>query len=378
MVAVRLSDGKGEGLFATGAVKQGDVVLHEMGVAYGDGEEGAEGVCATLDEVAGVELDLDLLKAALGLMRKGGVGSYSVQTRLAFFEEILAPAARSLRDLHNIDVTALCRALAAVQENSFLDSQTGGSLLFPLAAKANHACCHAANCEAFHKGREIWLVARRGIAEGEEVTIDYLNQELDDKDLEQRQSVIEEARGFRCVCTLCSEEAVGYTTAHQSTETAAMLALASGAPAEAVRVVDEGSAPPFLKVRVYRALRDYCEATGEYLTAAVFAAREASLLPPLTLALPRALIIYGVNAWRHQCGSQPPPETQHYPPAAVSVPSDEAEGVEHASPKESFRQALSLLRSGLSPPGEDGPLALRAEELLAASSPPLPEPPEDC
>ena len=74
--------------------------------------------------------------------------------------------------------------------------------MFPLVSGINHSC--DPNCEvAYVEDNGVMIVARRPIAAGEELTISYVDPEMDDED---RREELEETYGFECACPKCAPE----------------------------------------------------------------------------------------------------------------------------------------------------------------------------
>lgn len=77
-----------------------------------------------------------------------------------------------------------------------------GAAVFPLVSGINHSC--DPNCEvAYVEDNGVMIVARRPIAAGEELTISYVDPEMDDED---RREELEETYGFECACSKCAPE----------------------------------------------------------------------------------------------------------------------------------------------------------------------------
>ena len=77
-----------------------------------------------------------------------------------------------------------------------------GAAVFPLVSGINHSC--DPNCEvAYVEDNGVMIVARRPIAAGEELTISYVDPEMDDED---RREELEETYGFECACPKCAPE----------------------------------------------------------------------------------------------------------------------------------------------------------------------------
>ncbi|XP_071691357.1 histone-lysine N-methyltransferase ATXR2-like [Rutidosis leptorrhynchoides] len=79
-----------------------------------------------------------------------------------------------------------------------------GTAFYPLQSCMNHSCCPSA--KAFKrdedKDGQATIIACRPIKEGEEVTISYIDEDLE---LEERQAMLADY-GFRCKCPRCIEE----------------------------------------------------------------------------------------------------------------------------------------------------------------------------
>ena len=99
-----------------------------------------------------------------------------------------------------------------VKRNSFcLEVQgenEGGVALMGAASLANHSCCPNAACVELGGTQflidERALIARRPIALGEEITIEYLDVCQPTVD---RRRILQKAYGFVCNCVLCTNTA---------------------------------------------------------------------------------------------------------------------------------------------------------------------------
>lgn len=75
-----------------------------------------------------------------------------------------------------------------------------GAAVFPLVSGINHSC--DPNCEvAYVEDNGVMIVARRDIAAEEELTISYVDPDMDDED---RREELEETYGFECACAKCA------------------------------------------------------------------------------------------------------------------------------------------------------------------------------
>ncbi|KXS16376.1 SET domain-containing protein [Gonapodya prolifera JEL478] len=89
--------------------------------------------------------------------------------------------------------------------------QTVGSALFPLASMLNHSCAPNAavafSASPEHHAPLIHVLADRDIAEGEEVTISYVDPDGGDYKIgDERRMWLEWAYGFKCRCPRCMHE----------------------------------------------------------------------------------------------------------------------------------------------------------------------------
>lgn len=79
-----------------------------------------------------------------------------------------------------------------------------GTAFYPLQSCMNHSCCPSA--KAFKrdedKDGQATIIACRPIKKGEEVTISYIDEDLE---FEERQAMLADY-GFRCKCPRCLEE----------------------------------------------------------------------------------------------------------------------------------------------------------------------------
>ncbi|GKC70345.1 histone-lysine N-methyltransferase ATXR2 [Tanacetum coccineum] len=80
-----------------------------------------------------------------------------------------------------------------------------GTAFYPLQSCMNHSCCPSAKAFKREEDRDgqAAILACRSIKKGEEVTISYIDEDLE---LEERRAVLADY-GFRCKCPRCIEEA---------------------------------------------------------------------------------------------------------------------------------------------------------------------------
>jgi len=100
------------------------------------------------------------------------------------------------------------------------------ALLYPLLSKVNHSCLpNAVNVVRSGRG---FLFATRPIAQGEEITINYLGSaRLEAIHYHQRQALLQTKRSFTCLCALCKNDAKQLITRqehlHQAVELNALV-----------------------------------------------------------------------------------------------------------------------------------------------------------
>ena len=386
--------------FAVEAVQKGCIVHTEPALSSGREVSYVEAarLQGAIEYASGVELDPPLLQAAVAFVdldTYGVVQSLAHDCKFSFFHTHLLPAEGVVKAFlqqygeEGDYFTKFCTALAVIQENSFGDSDTGGALVFPQAARLNHSCSWTANCEPYVSSTDktISIVARRNIMKGEELTIDYLNLELDDKNTLERKELLLETRGFECKCVLCGE---GGKEGMDIDETVTS-ALSSGRPRDAWNVLCASSLPPqhSLRVKVHRALAAYCELTGEYLWAAHHAQAEGKALHGNTLAGPKALLCCGVNIRRHlaklprlaQCAEYPSVHTkgdlQAGMGAGVGMGMD-LDALAEISPQTLFEEGRTLARE-LIPSGGTVPILAMLDAAITAlgAHPAMPDPPQE-
>ncbi|KAG8157307.1 hypothetical protein KVR01_012691 [Diaporthe batatas] len=101
---------------------------------------------------------------------------------------------RQRRDLLNI----------FYNNNFALSGPNGKRAVFQTVARLNHSCVPNAqgNLNAALPGSQFTIHALREIAEGEEITISYLHNELEVR--QERQKWLHEGYGFECACEICS------------------------------------------------------------------------------------------------------------------------------------------------------------------------------
>lgn len=93
--------------------------------------------------------------------------------------------------------------------NFSISGTTGRRAVFLTVARLNHSCVPNAqgNLNTALPGSQFTIHALRAIAEGEEITISYLHDELAIRSA--RQSRLQEGYGFECACELCSANGPG-------------------------------------------------------------------------------------------------------------------------------------------------------------------------
>ncbi|XP_024987500.1 histone-lysine N-methyltransferase ATXR2 [Cynara cardunculus var. scolymus] len=82
-----------------------------------------------------------------------------------------------------------------------------GTAFFPIQSCMNHSCCPSAKAFKRDEDRDgqAAIIACRPITKGEEVTISYIDEDLQ---LEERQALLADY-GFRCKCPRCTQEEAG-------------------------------------------------------------------------------------------------------------------------------------------------------------------------
>lgn len=88
--------------------------------------------------------------------------------------------------------------------NFSLTGTNGRRAVFPQVARLNHSCVPNAqgNLNTDLPGSQFTIHALRAIADGEEITISYLHDELAVRSARQRR--LQEGYGFECACEICS------------------------------------------------------------------------------------------------------------------------------------------------------------------------------
>eukprot|EP01059_Diplonema_ambulator_P027322 TRINITY_DN4526_c0_g1_i2.p1 TRINITY_DN4526_c0_g1~~TRINITY_DN4526_c0_g1_i2.p1 ORF type:complete len:385 (+),score=49.92 TRINITY_DN4526_c0_g1_i2:52-1155(+) len=350
--------GKSRGLVSTKEIAAGEIVLREPYLFKG-GSDGGEDLAAAIEEATGVGLDPELVAMAVDIW-KVDEGREAVdlswESKYKEFAEWLDDG-RGVLEREGIAYDTFCKILAVIQENSFLDSDGATPLLFKTASRANHSCLATANLEPHVHDGEITLKSRRKIAPNEELTIDYLNQEMEDAPPAERRNEITERRGFACGCEHCqSVEDVKW----EEIDRKMTLCLAIGDPRGAEKVLDAAPTPKarYLSVKLYRALRDYALLTKEYPLAALYATRELESLPENTLSTPRALLLRAIAVKKSVKPQQPQSEYPLIDPEKTKVGSYPTLSIEVA--ERDFQEAVVAMNILLP---EDRPNAL--QELVA-------------
>ena len=81
--------------------------------------------------------------------------------------------------------------------------EQAGTAVYAAASLANHSCCPTARPSFPRADATLALVATRDLAEGDEVTVSYVDESLP---LRQRRASLEFGYGFFCRCERCLAE----------------------------------------------------------------------------------------------------------------------------------------------------------------------------
>ncbi len=91
------------------------------------------------------------------------------------------------------------------ESGDFLNNE--GSALYAVQSACNHSCAPNSTSTFPHSNHRLVLEASRDIAEGEEVTISYLDECAQARSRHSRRKILQENYLFNCQCARCIEEA---------------------------------------------------------------------------------------------------------------------------------------------------------------------------
>ncbi|KAK2598837.1 hypothetical protein N8I77_012222 [Diaporthe amygdali] len=196
MFRVSNAGAKGFGVFATRQIARGTRILADRPLLTITNKDSSILAAAS-------RLSLQDLHSLLSLSMNGA--KRNSLTRLA------AAAWGSLRSLTS--VTRNRDILNIFYNNNFLLAGSSGKrAIFLTVARLNHSCVPNAqgNVNTALPGSQFTIHALRDIADGEEITISYLHDELAMRT--ERQKRLNEDYGFECACDICSTDASGVKT----------------------------------------------------------------------------------------------------------------------------------------------------------------------
>ena len=297
MKAVQTSE-KGIGVVATKRYPTAGMIVWEE-LAEVNNKLTGESLAAEIEADCGVEFDASLVGGAENILNSSDKVKQLIfdlgSPRADEFESYLQP------DLTNTSIGKypkkdLATAMAIVQENSFM----GASLpvVFPIASRVNHRCV-VSNCEATVVDDTIFIITKKEISEGDEITIDYCSQELEDLSSSDRSEKVLSERGFTCLCCYCtSQQPLSSSSIHSINSLEELLqaglfykAFSSLQSHIENCVIDNKH---YICVKVYRTSREYCTQIGDHEWVIRLCELEIGCLPSCNyLSISRCLVSQG-------------------------------------------------------------------------------------
>ena len=175
------SPGKGLGMFATRAIRKGELI-HDERPIYVTSQS--------------LQMSPDQADDANGTFYHNAMSGLSSDAR----EAIMALSnSYPTSSVHNL-VGTLRTNYLQVDVTPVPDPDSGYLAVFPTLSRANHSCSPSANYYFVFDTFSGQLYATRNIAEGEEITISYSNLLAD---RQQRQSQTRKQWNFICTCETC-------------------------------------------------------------------------------------------------------------------------------------------------------------------------------
>eukprot|EP01060_Flectonema_neradi_P026213 TRINITY_DN35079_c0_g1_i1.p1 TRINITY_DN35079_c0_g1~~TRINITY_DN35079_c0_g1_i1.p1 ORF type:complete len:375 (+),score=62.88 TRINITY_DN35079_c0_g1_i1:93-1217(+) len=327
---------KGIGAVADAAYSSPGITVWKEDAEVIEGING-ELLATQIEQLCGVEFDPSLVGGAENILNSSEPVLRQLfdlgHPRDVEFKEYLT-GDRSYSSIGKYDKDQLATALAIVQENSFMGSAL--PVVFPKASRINHRCVNS-NCEATVVGDTIHIVTKEPIAEGQEITIDYCSQELEDMSPSDRSEKLLSERGFTCLCDTCnldqppilSEAIAGLENMLQEGNFYKAFCTLQSQLVSKVISVD-----CYICVKVIRTSREYCSQIGAYDWVVHLCDLEIDSLPPANfLSISRVLIAKGdATALLASLGNPedvkiaddrwdppqgPPPQQTHFSPLSL-------------------------------------------------------------
>lgn len=201
MFRVSHAGAKGFGVFATRPIASGTRII-------------ADRILLSIDN-----RDTSVLRAAARLKSEDLNGLLSLSLNTAKQKSLSYLAAAVWGSFPSLgSVTQRRDLLNIFYNNNFaLSGPSGKRAVFLTVARLNHSCIpnSQGNLNTALPGSQFTIHALREIAEGEEITISYLHDELGIRSV--RQKVLKDGYGFECACEICrtSESGERHEHSHQ-------------------------------------------------------------------------------------------------------------------------------------------------------------------
>lgn len=193
MFRVSHAGAKGYGVFATRPIARGTRIMVDRILLSIDNKD-----TSVLDAAARLSPEdrRRLLSLSMNNAKKESL-SYLAAAAWGSFPSLAAIG--EARDLLNV----------FYNNNFSLSGTSGKRAVFLTVARLNHSCVPNAqgNLNTALPGSQFTIHALREIADGEEITISYLHDELAIRSARQRR--LQESYGFECACGICSIEDSG-------------------------------------------------------------------------------------------------------------------------------------------------------------------------
>lgn len=188
MFRVSHAGAKGFGVFATRPIARGTRII-------------ADRILLSIDN-----RETSVLRAAARLNSKDLKGLLSLSTNNAKQKSLSYLATAVWGSFPSLgSVTQRRDLLNIFYNNNFaVSGPSGKRAVFLTVARLNHSCIpnSQGNLNTALPGSQFTIHALREIAEGEEITISYLHDELGIRSV--RQTVLKDGYGFECACEICS------------------------------------------------------------------------------------------------------------------------------------------------------------------------------
>ncbi|KAI3390568.1 hypothetical protein diail_9192 [Diaporthe ilicicola] len=193
MFTVRHAGAKGFGVFATRPIARGTRILAERPL------------------LSITNNDSSILAVASRLSREDRHRLLSLSRNDAKRNSLLRLAAAAWESFPSLSSFTRNRDLLNIfyNNNFYLTGSSGERAVFLTVARINHSCVPNAqgNVNTALPGGQFTIHALKAIADGDEITISYLHDELAVRSA--RQQRLKEGYGFECACDICNTAGLG-------------------------------------------------------------------------------------------------------------------------------------------------------------------------